>query len=233
MFTREHLVIKDKFQNFIEKGNLGHSYIFWGDTNAASDLSYWLAGYLENNPKVLVDAKFVNPINGTIGIDHVREINNFLWQGPLSSSRKILVIKDAGQLTSQAQNALLKIVEEPPKHGLIILIVEKLEQLLPTLLSRFQKIYICDVNLMRRANDTDVVKKFLAASKKEKIYFVRELLEKEESLEKFIQDIFLELDKDPIKNFKLLKELLTYWTNICQYNTNKKLQLEAWIESFN
>ena len=222
--------LKSHFKTLIENGNLSQGYIFWGNAGSALNLATWLAYHLENKPKFLVDAKFINSIDGTVGISQVREINSFLWQKPLSSSRKILVIKTAGQLTPQAQSALLKIAEEPPKHGLIILIVEKLEQLLPTLQSRFQKIYI-NLGISDIPNNT---LEFINLSKKEKVNFIKKILEKDKyELEDFIKLVMAELDKDPIKNFKPLKELLTYWTNICQYNTNKKLQLEAWIESFN
>jgi len=51
-------------------------------------------------------------------------------------------------------------------------------------------------------------------------------------LPEFVKLVMAELDRDPVKNYQPLKALLTYWMNINQYNTNKKLQLEAWIESF-
>lgn len=188
-----------------------------------------LAATLEKNKKVLIDCKLIEAVNDTIGINQIREINSFLWQKPISSLRRTLIIKSAGSLTAQAQNALLKITEEPPPHGLIILIVNKLEELLPTLLSRFQKHHFAVIGQPATSSEAQ---KFIKASQIEKKNIIKKLLDEEGDLPEFVKLVMAELDRDPVKNYQPLKALLTYWMNINQYNTNKKLQLEAWIESF-
>jgi DNA polymerase III delta prime subunit len=77
----------------------------------------------------------------SIGIDAVREIRNFLWQKPNVSKRRTLVLDEAEFLTAEAQNALLKITEEPPASSLIILVSSDPDGLLPTILSRIEKVY--------------------------------------------------------------------------------------------
>jgi DNA polymerase-3 subunit delta' len=76
----------------------------------------------------------------SIGIDAVREAKHFLWQRPNASPRRTLVIDDADLLTIEAQNALLKITEEPPNSSLLILVTADPDALLPTILSRLPKI---------------------------------------------------------------------------------------------
>ncbi|MDE2020132.1 MAG: hypothetical protein KGJ13_07345 [Patescibacteria group bacterium] len=90
---------------------------------------------------ILNDCTMIEPMNGSIGIDAVREIKNFLWQKPNASPRRTLVIDDAELLTAEAQNALLKITEEPPESSLLILVAADAEALMPTLLSRLEKVY--------------------------------------------------------------------------------------------
>ena len=77
----------------------------------------------------------------SIGIDAVREIKNFLWQKPNVSAKRTLIIDEAELLTTEAQNALLKVTEEPPMSSLLIIIASDPDGIVPTILSRLQKIY--------------------------------------------------------------------------------------------
>ncbi len=76
----------------------------------------------------------------SISIDEIRNLKKHIFQKPVSFPFKIVIIKDAYNLTHQAQNAILKILEEPPRHAIIILEAENEFQLLPTILSRVVKI---------------------------------------------------------------------------------------------
>lgn len=74
-----------------------------------------------------------------IRIEQVREITYFLSRPPLESSRLVIIIEDAQTMTEAAANALLKTLEEPGKATLI-LIAPSTDALLPTLVSRCQRI---------------------------------------------------------------------------------------------
>ena len=75
--------------------------------------------------------------DGSIGVDDIREqINNDVEILPYSSDYKIYIVNDADKLNIQAQNALLKTFEEPPKYAIIILLVENVSSLLDTIMSR-------------------------------------------------------------------------------------------------
>src|SRR5579864_842881 len=61
------------------------------------------------------------PPTQSIGIETVKLIQKKLFLKPIKSKNKLLTIEDAQLLTPEAQNALLKILEEPPLHTFIIL----------------------------------------------------------------------------------------------------------------
>ena len=91
----------------------------------------------------------------SIGIDDIRiKVNNDLQIKPYSSPYKIYIIDEAEKLTEQAQNALLKSIEEPPGYAVIILLTNNLNALLSTILSR------C-VTLKLKAVDKELIKEFL------------------------------------------------------------------------
>jgi hypothetical protein len=74
----------------------------------------------------------------SIGIEDVKNIQKKIYFKPIKSKTKAIIINDAQLLTIEAQNSLLKILEEPPEHTIIILATETKETLLPTILSRCQ-----------------------------------------------------------------------------------------------
>ena len=74
---------------------------------------------------------------GSIGVDDVREqINDTIMIRPYSSYYKIYIVDEAEKMTVQAQNALLKTIEEPPAYGIIILLTTNADTFLQTILSR-------------------------------------------------------------------------------------------------
>lgn len=75
-----------------------------------------------------------------ISIDDIRSLKKHIFQKPVSAPFKVVIIKDAQNLSQEAQNAILKILEEPPIHAVIVLEAENEFQFLPTILSRVVKI---------------------------------------------------------------------------------------------
>lgn len=73
----------------------------------------------------------------TIGIDDIRtQLNNDIVIKPYSSNYKIYIVDEAELMSEQAQNALLKTIEEPPEYGIIFLLTTSATSFLPTILSR-------------------------------------------------------------------------------------------------
>lgn len=77
----------------------------------------------------------------SFGVEEVREMVNSMYIKPLIANEKIYIFDEASSLTPAAQNALLKVIEEPPAYGRIILCAKKEEDLLPTVLSRIPHKY--------------------------------------------------------------------------------------------
>ncbi|MDO4619837.1 MAG: DNA polymerase III subunit delta' [Lachnospiraceae bacterium] len=74
---------------------------------------------------------------GVITVDEVRsQLVGTIGLRPGESGRKVYIVPDAEKMNPQAQNAILKTIEEPPSYAVIILLAESEEALLPTILSR-------------------------------------------------------------------------------------------------
>lgn len=83
------------------------------------------------------DIRWITHENPSIGVDDIRrQVNGDIQIKPYSSPYKIYIIPDADKLTEQAQNALLKTIEEPPEYAIVILLAGSLNMILPTILSR-------------------------------------------------------------------------------------------------
>jgi DNA polymerase-3 subunit delta' len=91
----------------------------------------------------------------TISIDDIRiQVNNDIVIKPYSSKHKIYIIDEAEKMNQQAQNALLKTIEEPPAYAILILLTNNADAFLPTILSR------C-VSLNIKAVPDEQIKRFL------------------------------------------------------------------------
>lgn len=76
---------------------------------------------------------------GSIKIDQIRQLNTNLFQSSYDDNPKVIIIKLAEQMTLACSNALLKILEEPPRSCVFMLISENVQALLPTIISRCQR----------------------------------------------------------------------------------------------
>lgn len=125
----------------IENKRVGHAYIFAGPadvgkkTIARHFASLLLSGKLDNNPDYLqIDGA------GGIKIESIRELAYKMSLRPYAAAYKVTVIDEAQNMTVEAANALLKLFEEPRPYTVIILITSNPIKLLPTIISRAQKI---------------------------------------------------------------------------------------------
>lgn len=84
------------------------------------------------------DLHWLMPTGNSIGINQVRSLHSTLALKPYYSSRRVCVIDDADTLTEQAQNSLLKSLEEPAGGSVLILVAHRPSALLPTIRSRCQ-----------------------------------------------------------------------------------------------
>ena len=105
-----------------------------------------------NHPDLI---RLVREKENTISVEEVREqINNTVSIKPYQSKYKIYIIPGADKMTVQAQNAILKTIEEPPAYAVFFLLTENAESLLPTITSR------CVMLKLRYIKDA-LIKKYL------------------------------------------------------------------------
>jgi DNA polymerase-3 subunit gamma/tau len=106
------------------------------------------------------------------GVDNVREniIANALVT-PTSYKHKVFIIDEVHMLSASAFNALLKIIEEPPKYVVFILCTTEIHKVPTTIISRCQRFDF------KKINTADVVKKLSAVAKNEKITISKGILE--------------------------------------------------------
>lgn len=89
-----------------------------------------------NNP----DYQVIEPDENSIKIEQIRLMNSKIYEKPIISSKKVYIINNADLMTKEAQNCLLKTLEEPPEYATIILVGSNENMFLNTIRSRCVKI---------------------------------------------------------------------------------------------
>ncbi len=126
-------------QSVIVTGTAGSGLTTLAHSMAASLLGVD-AQKLSEQPYV----RILSPENDKIGITNIRDLQQFVSL-QIPSKRQIgrvILIDDAHTLTREAQNALLKLLEEPPRQTVLILVSSRPRLLLPTILSRVQQLRV-------------------------------------------------------------------------------------------
>jgi DNA polymerase-3 subunit delta' len=86
------------------------------------------------------DLSVIRPVGAGIKIHQIRELKKSLSFPPFEAETRIIIIEDAQTMGREAGNSLLKILEEPPPHNLLLLVAADSEPLLGTIISRCQVI---------------------------------------------------------------------------------------------
>ena len=86
------------------------------------------------------DFLYIEPDGNSIKIDQIRYLQRKIQEKPIISNHKVYIINDADKMTTEAQNCLLKTLEEPPEYSTIILIGSNENAFLNTIKSRCMKI---------------------------------------------------------------------------------------------
>ncbi len=86
------------------------------------------------------DVDLVSPEGTFITVAQIREINHDTSLRPFESRSRVTIITEAEAMNTEAANAFLKTLEEPPPHAYFLLVTSALERLLPTIVSRCQRV---------------------------------------------------------------------------------------------
>ena len=167
--------IKTHLLDGILQGNISHAYIINGETGSGRRLlaSALTKALLCENRSTQGDAcgvcksckqadsnnhpdvRFVTHEKASISVDDIRtQVNNTVDIKPYQGPYKVYIIPQADLMTPQAQNAILKTIEEPPAYAVFLLLTENAEMLLPTINSR------CVMLKLRNIKDT-LIRKYL------------------------------------------------------------------------
>lgn len=150
------------------------------------------------------------PADSKLGIEQARKIKEHFSFKPYQAQGRAVVLEDASSLTIEAQNALLKTIEELPENSLLILSATSDAQLLPTIISRCEIIH--PVNNKRSTSEveqSDEIEKLLDSTIEERFEYIEKLKEKEEFLQALVKYFHHNLPSHISSgNVNFLKELL-------------------------
>lgn len=158
---------KELLNQIIRTNNIAHSYMFIGkesigkmlfakefakailcinDSKPCGDCKSCIEFESSNNP----DFEIIEPDGNNIKIEQIRELIKKVYEKPIVSNKKVYIINDSNLMTKEAQNSLLKTLEEPPEYVTIILIASNENLFLPTIKSRCTKI------MFRKLTDSEL-----------------------------------------------------------------------------
>lgn len=166
-------------------------------------------GFSKNHPDLLY---FNN--EEKLGIAEARKIKEHFSLKPYSAKGRAVVIQEAGNLTTEAQNALLKTLEEPPKEAILILGAKNEADLLPTIISRCQVVILSEREGSQDSSATlqndrfnEEIEKLINSDIQDRFKYIETLEEREEFLKALIIYFREKLHKDP-KYLEFAKILL-------------------------
>src|SRR3989344_3475599 len=141
-----------------------------------------------------------------LGIAEARKIKDHFSLKPYSAKGRTVVIEDASVMTVEAQNALLKTLEEPHEEAILILGAPSDANLLPTILSRCEitRLQVTGYRLQGK-NYTEDIEKLLQSNTEERFEYIENLKEKKEFLQALLNYFHQKLPA----NLGFTKELLT------------------------
>ena len=179
--------IKIFLDNLIKTNNVVHSYMFIGpdgigkvlfakefakmilcqDSNkACNHCSSCIKFNSDNHPDFMI----INSEDGkSIKINQIRFLQERISEKPIVSSKKVYIINNSDLMTVEAQNCLLKTLEEPPEYAIIILVLSNENKCLSTIKSRctkiaFQKLRNSDLTQYANENNLEINSSLLSAS---------------------------------------------------------------------
>ena len=183
-------------KNAAKANRLGQAYIFYGPRGTGKTTTARLLAKLLNCEKRAADPAFAaigEPCNecrscreidaqnsfdvveidaaSNRGIDEIRNLKESIKTSPAAAPHKVYIIDEAHMLTGAAFNALLKTLEEPPRHAAIILATTEYEKLPATITSRAQRF------AFKRQSKATIIKKLTGIAKAEKIQIDEPALE--------------------------------------------------------
>ena len=142
--TEHNESIVKKLLTIAENGTAANAYLIsGGDREARKTIAEKFAAALTDSPADILHPAHEKP--DLFSVEDVRrEINETVAIRPYGQKKKVYIVVDADLMNVQAENALLKTLEEPPAYVVILLLTESLSVFLPTVLSRSVKVTLSE-----------------------------------------------------------------------------------------
>jgi DNA polymerase-3 subunit gamma/tau len=144
-------------KNALHEGKLAHAYLFTGPRGTGKTSTARLLAKTINCPNIkdgepcntceqcrqITIGNSFNVIEidaaSNRGIDSIRDLREKVMMPPTTGKYKVYILDEAHMLTTEAFNALLKTLEEPPPHAIFVMATTDVHKMLPTVLSRCQR----------------------------------------------------------------------------------------------
>ena len=226
---------KRYFLNSISKNRINHAYIFEGIDGIGKKLfAKELSKILLNTNNLEYSPDYIDISsneNSSIKIEKIRDLQKDIIVKP-HSNYKIYLIDEADKLTEQAQNALLKTLEEPPSYIVFILITSNKERILDTIKSRCELIKFSAIsprdmktyfeNMNFNEEKIDIAISFSKGSIKKALEFLNEQTNKNEISfydlrEKTKEYIDILFEKDLFNISSIIDDILSYKNSIYDF----------------
>jgi DNA polymerase III subunit gamma/tau len=177
--------IVDTLKNALKSGKLSHAYLFTGPRGTGKTSVARLLAKTVNceNPRdgepcnecmqcrEITAGNSLNVIEidaaSNRGIDNIRELRDRVMVPPSTGKYKVYVLDEAHMLTTEAFNALLKTLEEPPEYAIFVLATTDIHKMLPTVISRCQPYYF------KRITTRHIVSRLLYVAEREDVKLER------------------------------------------------------------
>ena len=125
----------------IEKKEVFHSYIFEGESEKTFEQYESFSKLLLNTSSDINNiVQVISSDTNNISIDEIRILNKSVYERPSKFEYNIYIIEDAHKMRDEAQNALLKTLEDMPSYSIVIMTTDNRYKLLNTIISRSQVI---------------------------------------------------------------------------------------------
>lgn len=138
---QEH--ITDTLGEAVKSGRISHAYLFTGPRGVGKTSIARILAHQINNLDYVAEDNHLDIIEidaaSNRGIDEIRDLREKVYMAPSSGKYKVYIIDEVHMLTTQAFNALLKTLEEPPAHVVFILATTEVHKLPETIVSRTQR----------------------------------------------------------------------------------------------
>lgn len=153
---QSHIV--DVLESSVETNKVSHAYLFVGSRGTGKTT---VARIFATSIGVSVNDLYEIDAASNRGIEDIKELRDGVRVSPFDSKYKVYIIDEVHMLSKDAWGALLKTLEEPPKHVIFILATTELHKVPETIISR------CQVFTFKKASDTVCKKMLLDVAKAE------------------------------------------------------------------